>query len=307
MAIPPFVGAGTFVSGSGSVTPGLPAGLASGDLMIMLLQTANEAVPATPTGYAGEIPGSPQGIGTAATAGSTRLTGFYKFAGPSESAVGTGDSGNHQCAVVLAFRDVATSGTFNANGGDTASASTSIAFPNVTTTVADCLIVNILAHAIDASSSTQSSGEANASLSSVTERFDQGSNAALGGGLAVITGGLASAGASGATTATLASSSAQARITLALAPPAGGTTVTVTAAAMAHAGQATTVNAKRNLVVTAGAVAFAGQAVAVNVRRVVAMASAGLVYAGQVVTVVGGGGIAVFRRVGLRLGLGLGI
>jgi hypothetical protein len=90
-------------------------------------------------------------------------------------------------------------------GGVKAVASTTTTWATMTTGTANCLIV--LAATRDNDSGAASwSLEANASLGSVAERFDDGSTAGNGGGIVVETGTLATAGATGATTATVVSS-----------------------------------------------------------------------------------------------------
>lgn len=78
--------------------------------------------------------------------------------------------------------------------------------PGLVTDRDNALVVAILAWATDATGPL-SSGEANASLTSVTEVFDGGTVTNDGGGLTIITGTKATAGAVSATTCTLTSSS----------------------------------------------------------------------------------------------------
>jgi hypothetical protein len=93
-----------------------------------------------------------------------------------------------------------------------------MSFPGVTTTVADCLIVHGCAQDTDANSTATSGAPTNGNLTSLTERHDQTINAGAGGGIVVITGVKATAGATGNTTSTGSTSVTHAYVTLALAP-----------------------------------------------------------------------------------------
>lgn len=103
--------------------------------------------------------------------------------------------------------------------GNTASASSSVAWPSITTTGNNRLIVNILTDAAD-SAAARFSSAANSNLTNVTERADTGYTGGNGSGVVIVTGELEIGGASGSTTGTL-TSSPQARMTLALKFPGG--------------------------------------------------------------------------------------
>jgi hypothetical protein len=217
VALPTFVNKGAFTSGTGNITVTLPASIAAGDLLLLFIESANEEV-ATPEGW-NIAPSSPQGTGTAGSAGGVRLSVFWRIATASESDAVVGDSGNHTTGIMMAFRGVDTVAPFNANAGSTAAATTAASFPGVTTTIIDCLIVHGCAVDTDASSTATMGAATNANLGSITERHDQAVNTATGGGVVVITGTKATAGATGNTTATGSTSIARAYVTLALQPP----------------------------------------------------------------------------------------
>lgn len=219
-SIPTFVAAGTHVHGTGALSVGLPTGWAEGDLLIIFAESENQNI-STPTNWT-QLNNSPQGSGTAANDASVRLHVFYKYATSSEGSVTVADSGDHTSAIMHAYRGTAatpglTVSPIEATAGDTGTTSTSVTFPAVTTTVNNCLIVNAIAGSQD-TTTPQASGWTNASLSNVTERSDDYTTDAGGGGISVATGGLATLGSSGSTTATLANTSVQARITFALRP-----------------------------------------------------------------------------------------
>jgi hypothetical protein len=203
-------------SGTGAVTPALPTGIASGDLLILLCETANEAV-TTPTGWT-IAPSSPQSTGTAAATTATRLSIFYRIATGSDSAPVIADPGDHLIAQIMAFTGVDQTTPFNASAGDVnASASTAVTVPAVTTTCDNAWILACCSWVTD-TATAQASGQTNANLSGGAERMDASTTSGNGGGFSVVTGLLALAGNSGTTAVTLATSSQSAKIALALQP-----------------------------------------------------------------------------------------
>lgn len=118
------------------------------------------------------------------------------------------DSGDHQCGVISTFRGVYIGAAPTIGGHGVAATSTSVSIPGGTTTTADCLIAAYVAHAVD-TSTPQCSAQANGSLTSVAEVFDNTNTAGNGGGFGIATGIKATMGAYTATTATLATTSAQ--------------------------------------------------------------------------------------------------
>lgn len=132
-----YVGKGTFQGNSTAIAPGLPGSLATDDLMIALLETANQAI--TLSGWT-QLPDSPQGSGTAAAAGAVRLTAFYKFYVPGDSAPTTSDSGDHQAGIIVAFRGVNTTSPFEDSDGLTAGAANTQNLPSVTVATAGAFV-----------------------------------------------------------------------------------------------------------------------------------------------------------------------
>ena len=64
LAAPPtFVAAGTVASGTGTITPALPAGLQANDILLLFVETANQAISITNQngGTWTQVTGSPQG------------------------------------------------------------------------------------------------------------------------------------------------------------------------------------------------------------------------------------------------------
>jgi hypothetical protein len=214
-----YVAAGAGNSGTGSFSVAVPSGIEAGDLLLILVQTANQPV-AVPSGW-DNVPSSPRQVGTAGGTAATALQVFYKFAGSSESSVTISDGGNHQIARMVAYRGVREATPFNASAGSVGlTASTTVSYPSITTTVADCRVLLIEAHSLpDANSNTVVTNQSMASLLSGTiERVDNNTNAGNGGGFSLADGLKATAGSTGTGSATLSTSANTARITLALWP-----------------------------------------------------------------------------------------
>ena len=213
-----YVSEGVAAAGAGAITVSLPGTAAVGDLFLMLVETANQAVSA-PSGWL-EAPSSPQGVGTAAGTASTRISVFYCFVDGSQTNPTIADSGDHQVAKIICYRGVDPVNPFNASAGSTkATASTTVTFPSVTTTVDGCRVLLIEAHALPDSNSTAIvSGHTNANLTDILEQLDQNTNAGNGGGFSLAGGTMEFAGATGTTSATLTTSAVGAHVTLALRP-----------------------------------------------------------------------------------------
>lgn len=216
-ALPTYVDKGTFTSGTGALSVPAPAGIQANDVLILAVESANEAI-TTPSGYT-QVTNSPQSTGTAASAGGVRVGVFYKVTSGTESNLTVADTGNHTTAIITAYRgcDPTTPIHVTAGGVDS-SATSSLSCPAVATTLANCMIVNLIGLDKDLADSDTLSSVANASLANVTERHDQTIASGVGGGLAVITGEKATAGSSGNTTATGDTSTTHAYVTIALAP-----------------------------------------------------------------------------------------
>jgi hypothetical protein len=215
-ALPTVVAVGTIASGTGDITPGLPAGWAVNDIFLVFCESGTaDPAPAVPTGYA-HVTGS-----SVSTTG-TRLTVFWKRATAAESAPLIADTGNHQSARMMAFRGCRTTGnpweitqtSVEAVVDTTGSAS------GPTTTQANELIVVACSSDYDpaADDTVGYSAFTNAALGSLTEQIDNRSAAGGGGGLGVATGTKATAGAVGATTYTLANAANKAHLVIALTP-----------------------------------------------------------------------------------------
>lgn len=218
---PAYVAAGTIASGTGSITPALPAGLATGDILLLFVETANEtsSVSNANGGTWAQVTASPQGTGTAGGSAATRLTAFWSRYNGTQGAPTLADSGNHQVARMIAIRGAAASGNpwDVTAGGVEATSDTSASVPGATTTVANTLVVIAVAGSLpDSNVTTNFSGWSNANLSSLTERTDDARNAGNGGALGIATGQKLAAGAYGNTASTLGSSATKGMISIAI-------------------------------------------------------------------------------------------
>ena len=220
-----FVAAGTAAAGLGAVTPGMPTGATTDDLLICHIEgegedTANDNMTDT---VAWTLIGSV----ASATDGAIDRTRHSLWWAPYSAGINreVADAGDHTLAVITAWRGVNLAAPIHQqqstidNTNDTAGTAT-----GVTTTLADCLIVisNTAGDDNGAGASVGFSAWTNASLAnpSITEAAggdvgtSQGSDASIG----IAYGGLAAAGASGTTTWTIGASEETAAWVIALPP-----------------------------------------------------------------------------------------
>ena len=198
---PTVVAVGTSATGTGDVTPGLPTGHVTDDILLLFVQSSNQDVTA-PAGWTRLGPHA--GLGTAGAAGATRLTIFWKRHDGSESDPTITDTGDHTLAQIMAVRGCPTVGDpfvcVGATKPKTTASTTGTASAGATPVDA-CLVVNAFAHALD-SASAAFSAPTNGDLASVTEQIDVATADGNGGGIGVVTGSLAKAGSFGPTTVT---------------------------------------------------------------------------------------------------------
>ena len=222
-ALPALVVTGAVKSGTGAISPALPSGIAVNDILLLFVETANQAVSISNQngGTWAAVTGSPQGTGTAGGTSATRLTVFWSRYNGTQGAPTVSDSGNHQAARMIAIRGAVSSGNpwDVTAGGVEATSDTSASIPGATTTVANTLVVVATAGSLpDANGTAQFSAWTNANLTSLTERTDNSVSAGNGGSLGIATGIKATAGAYGNTAATRANSAVKGMISIAIKP-----------------------------------------------------------------------------------------
>lgn len=205
MASPYVVAVGSSVNSTGAPTVGLPPGWIEGDLLFIVASTANQSL-GTPSTYdlASNLPA---GIGSAGAAGGVKLFVFWKRATASESDVALADSGSFTIAQMFAVRGAIASGDpFDVSAStQQTTATTTITYPTVTTSVDDTLILMFAGLDQDAASTANLGAPTNANLEWLLEFMDRTVTAGAGGGYGVLMGGKATAGATGTTTASLTS------------------------------------------------------------------------------------------------------
>ena len=221
-SIPTFVAAGAVASGTGAITPALPSGIATNDILLLFLNTSDQSISiSNQNGGTWAQVGTMQGTGTGGSSGSVGLTVYWSRYNGTQGAPTTSDSGDHQIGRMIAVRGATTSGNpWDVTAGSVdATASTTTTIPGATTTVANTLVVVAAAVGLPNSTGTANfSAWTNANLSSLTERTDNTQAVGVGGGLGSATGGKATAGAYGNTTVTLAASAKKGMMSIAIKP-----------------------------------------------------------------------------------------
>lgn len=221
------------LASAGTAAVALPGAPANGYYVLVFCETSNQSI-STPTFTTNtatlftEI-GTQTGAGGTAISGAVRLAVYgafvYTNAGTEtvNLSAGTVDHLFYRIATVSGVDPI----PFQAVGQrvDTAS-TTALAWPTgLSTTTNDALVVLALALADDSASTTKVGAVTAANLAAITERFDETVTTNLGGGLACITGTLATAGAIGSPTATAANNWRHEYRTFALIGDTGGASI----------------------------------------------------------------------------------
>lgn len=222
-ALPAYVAAGAVFANAGVGTVGLPAGIAANDILLLFIETENEAVSVTAAGSCttwAAVADSPQGTGVASAADATRLTAFWcRYAGSGTTGPSISDSGDHQLARIVAISGVITTGDpwdVTSGGVEAGNTDNSGVIPGDTTTGVDRFVIAAIATALpDANGTAGFSSFANVDLASFLEQTDNTTNAGTGGGLGIATGEKSTAGTYGNTTVTTSSNTAKAYMTVA--------------------------------------------------------------------------------------------
>lgn len=219
MALPVFRAASAKASGTGAVTPALPAGVAANDIVLLVATTiAGGSMSITANGSIttwNAVSGSPIDVAS----GEKLWVWWGRYASGSTGPTVTPGS-DHSCACTLAYSGVdrgASPLEATATGTETTS-DTSFSFATgVSTSGVNRLVLAVCSTGAD-SNTAQGSSEANSSLTSVASRANFCTNSGGGGGFDVIEGALAAAGSTGTFTATLGTATPKAYITFALIP-----------------------------------------------------------------------------------------
>lgn len=177
-ATPTWVANGAVSANAAAITPALPAGIQTNDILLLFLNTSNQAItiPTPAGGTWTQVANTGAGTGTGGSAGSVRGTVFWSRYNGTQTAPTTSDSGAWQVGFIAAFRGCVTTGDpINGSVGSAAAigAGTTYSHAGVPTTKVNNLIVR-----------AGFDGWANASTTRYSdwfvERFDNG-NASFGG------------------------------------------------------------------------------------------------------------------------------
>ena len=247
---PYFVGEGVRFAGTNGPAGVLPGGLAVDDLLIWTMETEGEdtnaeALPDSWTGIDGS--GGSVASATDSAVDRTRLTIGYIFYSGTPPDLTSTDPGDHHVGVITAWRGVDTTTPIHGQQSSSDSTNdTAMSVTGLTTTLDDCLIVQVEANGDDnaVGGCVGWSSVANANLAAPTVRHAgcAGTSSGSDGSVGVWFGGLATQGATGTLTGTIGASEESASWTIALAPATGGTlheatattSITVTGAGAAH-------------------------------------------------------------------------
>lgn len=225
MTLPTIVGVGAAASGAAGVTPAFPGGYSAvtNDVAVIFHECESGDTLTVPSGWTLI---NQQNV-TSGTV--TKLSAMGRRLQSGDTAPTIADVGNHQMARMIVVNGCKTSGDpWTSVVSSELTSDTSVSCPALTTSVNDCLIFAAFSTGRDVASTAEASAWTNASLSSVTERMDDWTSSGLGGGFAMATGGLATAGSTGNTTATVALANFKALMTVALLPTTPPKTVAPT-------------------------------------------------------------------------------
>lgn len=215
-----YIGKGTFASGAGDVVPGLPAGMAAGDLMIMVVHSVNQTI-TFPTGWQ-QIPAHSGTAerGSAGVAGGVMVRVGYRWWQSGDTDPTVTDTGDMTAAIIFGFTNVDPTTPFdNATPvGFNAAAATTLTLTGITTNTDYAYIMHCVALDVDTTSTAVVGAPTNANLARIAEIHDQAVVTNSGGGIYAMLGCKLAAGATGNTTTAAGTSTAIAGITLALRP-----------------------------------------------------------------------------------------
>lgn len=235
MAAPTRGTLGTAVKGAAvALTPVSPA-TANNEIEVLLCADANETLVFTDQSGFAQFTHSPQGQGTVAGTSSSGLKAFWRRAtGPGMPSPVIAAPASHRVARIITILGCITTGNpFDVDNGDTTSgATTNITIPGALTSVAECLVLAIVADHVDSATNKVSGGTfTNADLDSLSQwDFTRGNAVGNGSGFAFATGIKTGSGTYGNTTATGTQTLHQSRMSIAFKPPAVATTTPSTRA-----------------------------------------------------------------------------
>jgi len=227
-----YVGAGAGASAAtGTTAPPLPAGLATNDILWLVIEHANQTTTIATTGGGTwtQVTGSPQGTGTVGGLSSAGIQVYWSRYDGSQTAPTITDSGDHTAARIYAFRGCKVTGSpINASVGSVgATSNTALSATGLTTTAANCWVL-VAATLMDDGMDFGATWT-NANLTAITVRNASFAHTAGGDGrLILVTGERVTAGVVAATTNTLTAASVKAHVVAALEPEPVAPSTTIT-------------------------------------------------------------------------------
>jgi hypothetical protein len=213
---PTVVAVGAVASGTTTMTPAFPAGIAAADALFTVCESVGGQNITLPSGWA-HVTGSPVVQST-----NTQLTVIWRLYDGVFTAPALSGTVDHCIGRMVSVRGCPTTG----NPWDVVASAveavsdTTATWPGVTTTQAGTLVLEICATSADISTA-QISALTNASYTSITEQIDNATVTGNGGVIICYSGVKGTAGATGQSTATLTTAGFKALMTLALKDATG--------------------------------------------------------------------------------------
>lgn len=211
---------GAETTGTGAVTPALPTGVATNDIVLLVASTiAGGTVTITASGSITTwtaLTGSPIDV----TSGEKLYVWWGRYSSGATGPTVTPGS-DHIEAATIAYSGAITSGSpidVSATGTETVSDTTLSFTTGISSTVDNTVAILVSSNGTDTVTNGQYSAEANTSLTGIAERIDYNTNSGGGGGILVAEGTKAIAGTLGTWTATLGTASTKAYIAFNLKP-----------------------------------------------------------------------------------------
>lgn len=213
---PTVVALGAVATGTTTMTPALPAGIAANDIILIVAETVGGQSINLPTSWA-HITSGASNVSPVVQSTNTQLTVFWRRYDGAFTAPLLSGPVDHCIGRTIAIRGCPTTGNpWNVVAVATEALSdTSVTWPGATTTAPDTLVLEILALSADIGSG-QIAAMTNAAYTSITEQMDDGTLTGNGGVIICYSGIKTTAGATGSSTATVTTAGFKSLMTLAM-------------------------------------------------------------------------------------------
>ena len=221
---PTVVGTGAVAASVSGITPAFPGSLAVDDVILGIGESVGGAnFPTIATNGFAHIASDGTPISPVVQGINTQLSVVWRRYDGVVTAHAWGDSGDHNIGAYLAVRGCPTTGNpwHIASVASTPTSSTALAWPGVTTTVPDTLILEIACTSADIGTA-QITSITNGNYTSITEQIDAATALGTGGVIICYSATFAGQGATGASTGTVVTAGTKAYMTIAFVAAAGG-------------------------------------------------------------------------------------